>query len=153
MSVTRLRRLVSIVVAAIVPPLAACGGGPTVDAPADDPQRIGDARPAVVTGDQAADRATLLRLEAAARALAHTEGCTAASCAAQPIGAKACGGPRYYVPYCRLTTDVPALERAAAEVERFERSFNERYGVASTCEFAVPPGLTVVSGACTATLR
>ena len=104
-----------------------------------------------VSGDAEADRAHLARLEARAKALASETGCTTAgSCAAAPVGAKACGGPRYYLPYCPLGTDVAALNATLADIERFERSFNERYGIGSTCDFVVPPALELSAGACRA---
>ena len=118
----------------------------------DGPPLPGDSR-VVVSGDQTADRATLARLENEAKALARTDGCRAGECAAAPVGAKACGGPRYYLPYCRLTTDVPALNRKLEEIRAFERAFNERYGIVSTCEFAVPPEVAPVDGVCRAAGR
>jgi hypothetical protein len=149
MPAVRLRRLT----AALLLPLAlACGSEQLTLGDTGDPT-TSDPRSAVVTGDLAADRATLARLEAEVRTIARTEGCRAGECAAQPVGAKACGGPRYYVPYCRLTTDVARLERHAAAIERFERLFNERYGIVSTCEFVMPPELAVVGGACAAAGR
>ena len=128
--------------------LAACGG-----------ERIaatGTAEPTLrhapaLVGDLERDRAELARLEAAAAALARADGCDdAASCATIGIGAKACGGPRYHLTYCRRTTNEDLLRRQAAEIERFERSLNERYGIGSTCDFVGPPPVEVVGGSCRA---
>jgi hypothetical protein len=104
-----------------------------------------------LTGNQETDRGTLERLDREAAALAHTEGCASSGeCRSAPVGSRPCGGPRHYLPYCPLTTDVPALERKLAQIEAFERAFNEKYQLASTCEFRTPPELEVVGGACRA---
>ena len=139
----------------LLPSLAACraervtdarDGGPSFGQPGPD-VRLGQP----LSGDQSADRAHLARLEERAKAIATTTGCaTASACAAAPVGAKACGGPRYYLPYCPLGTDVGALTATLADIERFERAFNERYGLASTCEFVMPPTLELAAGACRA---
>jgi hypothetical protein len=67
-----------------------------------------------------------------------------------PVGAKACGGPRYYVAYCRTSTDVDALRARLAALERFERDFNARYGIASTCDFVMEPTPELSGGSCRA---
>ena len=141
---SRSRRLVA---ALFLPLVAACGGGGSVD-PAGDAAPLGDLRRVELSGDQAADRAQMARLEERVRALARTDGCTAGACDAIAVGAKACGGPRYYVAYCRTTTDVPALEATVAEIERFERLFNERYGIASTCDLVPRPEVVGSGGSC-----
>ena len=157
---TARRRVVLLVASALLAAVACrvepvtADGGPEGDAPGDGTQPPASQTPVALTGDQAADRAQLARLEEEAKRLARTDGCrTAGDCAAAPVGAKACGGPRYYLPYCRLSTDSAALYRKLGEIERFERAFNERYDVASTCEFVVPPDLQVVAGACRAATR
>ena len=104
-----------------------------------------------LTGDPERDRAELVRLEEAAAALARADGCDdAASCATIAVGAKACGGPRYHLTYCRLTTNEDRLRRQVAEVERFERALNERYRIASTCDFVSAPAVEAVGGSCRA---
>ena len=128
--------------------LAACGGGGGVTTePGDSQLRVAPG----LSGTLEQDRAELQRLDAAAAALASAEGCSdAASCATIAVGAKACGGPRHYLTYCRLTTDEDRLRRQVAEIERFERAMNERYGLASTCEFVAPPTIGVAGGSCRA---
>ena len=104
------------------------------------------------TADREVDQATVQRLEAEARALAKTEGCTSGEqCRAAPVGAKPCGGPRYYLPYCVLTTDERALSAKLDELKRAEEAYNRQTGAFSTCEFIVEPTVEVVDGACQAT--
>jgi hypothetical protein len=144
MMTSRSRRLVA---ALCLPFVAACGGGGSVE-PADDAAPLGELRRAELSGDLAADRAQLVRLEERVRAIARTDGCAGGACDAIAVGAKACGGPRYYLAYCRTTTDVAALEATVAEIERFERLFNERYGVASTCDVVPRPDVVGSGGSC-----
>ena len=99
----------------------------------------------------ASDSATLVRLEAEARALARAEGCEAAGdCRVAPVGARPCGGPRDYLVYCARRTDSAALFRKLEELQRAEQSNNERQGLMGTCEFRTPPGVTLTAGACRA---
>ena len=142
MSRIRLRRSIA---ALLLPLLAACGG--SVE-PADDAALLGGLRRVEPSGDETADRAQLARLEERVRALARTDGCAAGACDAIAVGAKACGGPRYYVAYCRTTTDVAALEATVAEIARFERLFNERYGIVTTCDFVMRPDVGASGGSC-----
>jgi len=52
------------------------------------------------SGTQQSDWAAIEKLEGEAKALAKTSGCDAsADCRAAPVGSRACGGPRYYIPY------------------------------------------------------
>ncbi len=114
----------------------------------------GSAPAARLTGNQETDRATLQRLEKEASELARTEGCSSAgACRSIAVGAKACGGPRYYLPYCPVSTDEAALRAQLERLAAFERSYNERYGIASTCEMAMPPQLELSGGACVAAGR
>ena len=104
-----------------------------------------------LSGDQQADRAAIERVKAAAKALARTDGCSAASqCAVQALGERACGGPEEYVVYCPRATDVAALKRKADELARLERAFNKRYQIVSTCEYRVAPAPQLVGGSCRA---
>ena len=141
---SRSRRLLA---ALFLPLVAACGGGGSVE-PAADGAPVGELRRVDLSGDQAADRAQLVSLEERVRTLARTDGCAAGACDVIAVGAKACGGPRYYVAYCRTSTDVPALEATVAELARFERLFNERYGVASTCDLVPRPDAVGGGGSC-----
>lgn len=103
----------------------------------------------VLTGVDTATDPTVRRLEREAIALARTGGCsTAEQCRSAPVGSRGCGGPRFYLPYCPLTTDTAALLAKLAEVERAEQDYNRRNNIASTCEMRMPGELEVASGAC-----
>ena len=98
--------------------------------------------------------ARVRELEQQARALAKTEGCDQANqCATAPVGAKACGGPRTYVVYCKATTDEAALLRALDELKRAEEAYNQAAGIASDCMFVTPPAVRVDGRACRAGTR
>ncbi len=104
-----------------------------------------------LTGSQQTDWAAIQKLEEAAKAIAKTTGCSSSSdCKAAPVGSRACGGPRYYLPYCAKTTDSAALYRKLDEVAKAEQAYNRKYNVASTCEFRMPPAVEVVGGSCVA---
>ena len=145
------RRLASFLVPLLAATLVAgCGGERLATDPGDSSLRVAPS----LTGTLALDYAELERLEAAAAALATVEGCAASgSCAAIAVGAKACGGPRYYLTYCRLTTDEARLRLQLDEVERFERAFNARYGIVSTCDLPLPPAVEAAGGSCRASAR
>jgi hypothetical protein len=97
------------------------------------------------------DTDTLARLEREARALAKSSGCTSsAECRTAPVGAKACGGPRYWLAYCAATTDSAALFRKLNELKAAEQAYNKAHGVVSDCSFAAPPPLQAVGGSCRA---
>jgi hypothetical protein len=105
--------------------------------------------PGVSANDTAAARATLTRLETEARALAKTEGCSAADqCRMAPVGDRPCGGPRTYIAYCAATTDSVALFRKLDEVKAAEQHLNQLTGAASTCEFRMPPVPSLSGGRC-----
>lgn len=98
--------------------------------------------------------ARVRELEQQARALVRTDGCDQANqCATAPVGAKACGGPRTYVVYCRATTDEDALLRALDELKRAEEAYNKEAGLASDCMFVTPPAVRLEGGACMAATR
>ena len=100
---------------------------------------------------QDADWAAIEKLEGEAKAIAKTGGCSdVAGCRTAPVGSRACGGPRYYIPYCATATDSAALYRKLDEVAAAERAYNTKYQMASTCEFRMPPELTLTGGACAA---
>ena len=102
-----------------------------------------------VANDTVAARAALVRLEADARALATQTGCGGASgCRSAPVGAKACGGPRTYLVYCAATTDSVALFKRLDELKQAELQFNQSAGMAGTCDFRMPPSVTVQGGSC-----
>ena len=97
-----------------------------------------------------ADTTRLARLEREARAIARTDGCTAAQCRTAPVGSRPCGGPRDYIVYCAAKTDSAALFGKLAELARAEEDFNRRNDLASTCEMRMPPGTSVQGGRCVA---
>ncbi len=98
--------------------------------------------------DTATDPA-IRRLEREAVALAKVYGCSSAGqCRSAPVGSRGCGGPRYYLPYCPLTTDSAALFRKLAEVERAEQDYNRRNQIVSTCEMRLPGELVLTGGSC-----
>ena len=97
------------------------------------------------------DSSRVVRLEAEARAIARTDGCTSADqCRSAPVGDRPCGGPRTYIVYCARTTDSVALYRTLDELKTAEQEFNRKSGRASTCEFRLPPSVGVSGGQCTA---
>jgi hypothetical protein len=105
----------------------------------------------IFTGDQKADWAQIVALEDQAKALVKTAGCaSAAQCRTAPVGSRACGGPRYYLVYCALTTDSTALFRKLDAVAAAEREYNTHYKIVSTCEFRMPPTVALSGGSCQA---
>jgi hypothetical protein len=125
--------------------IAACSK-PAADAP---PAVAGDPAIPVQVGVDTATDPTIRRLEREAVALAKVEGCTSGEqCRSAPVGSRGCGGPRYYLAYCPLTTDSAALFAKLAEVARAEDDYNRRNQVASTCEMRMPGQLDVAAGSC-----
>jgi hypothetical protein len=103
------------------------------------------------SGPQEAGQERVQRLEREARALAHADGCTSGGeCRAAPVGDRACGGPRTYIVYCARTTDSVALYRKLDKLAEAEREYNRQQGLASTCEFRLPPRLVAGLGTCRA---
>lgn len=130
--------------------LVACTQGPlsSDQPPQDSPP---GSNTGIVPGTKEADWAAIERLESQAKAIAKTNGCAASSeCKAAPVGNRACGGPRYYIPYCAKTTDSAALYSKLAEVAKAENDYNRKYQLVSTCEFRMPPAVEVVAGSCVA---
>lgn len=146
MSTTPRSRLTAAVAAVLLALTAACASQPSAaDDTADAPSG------AASTGSQLGDRAAIDQMKVDAKAIAKTGGCaTAAQCAAIGLGERPCGGPSEYIVYCPLTTDTAALRRKVADVARAEREFNQKYGLASTCEFRMPPRLESSGGTCRA---
>ena len=103
------------------------------------------------TSTKESDWAAIQQLEAQARTLAKTDGCSATSdCATGAVGRKACGGPRDFVLYCRKTTDVNALNAKLDEIVKAETAYNTKYDLMSTCEMSVPPLVEASGGSCRA---
>ncbi len=130
--------------------MAVCVALACVKPTSDDPAKNDTETP--IQRQVGVDTATdplIRRLEREAVALAKVDGCTSASqCRSAPVGSRACGGPRYYLPYCPLTTDSSALFRKLAEVERAEQDYNRRNQLVSTCEMRLPGELVLTGGAC-----
>lgn len=103
-----------------------------------------------LTGNQQSDWAAIVKLEDEAKAVAKVAGCASSECRAAPVGSRACGGPRYYLPYCSKTTDSVALYQKLDAVAKAERDYNRKYNIASTCEFRMPPVVEVIGGSCVA---
>ncbi len=104
-----------------------------------------------ITGDQKADWAQIVALEAEAKALVDTTGCASAGeCRTAPVGSRGCGGPRYYLVYCSRTTDSAALYGKLAVVAAAEKKYNTNYKIVSTCEFRMPPTVALSGGSCRA---
>lgn len=102
-------------------------------------------------GTQQSDWSAIEQLEVQAKAIAKAAGCTASSgCRAAPVGSRACGGPRYYIPYCSTATDSAALYKKLDEVAKAERAYNAKYQIVSTCEFRMPPAVESTGGVCVA---
>lgn len=102
-----------------------------------------------LTPEQQTDWNAVEKLEAAAKAIAVLDGCpTASDCRTAPVGSRACGGPRYYIPWCAKTTDSVALYKKLDEVAAAERAYNTKYNLASTCEMRMPPVVTSSAGVC-----
>ena len=105
--------------------------------------------PSAPAGSQQAEWAAIEKLEAEAKAIAKTAGCSASGeCRAAPVGSRACGGPRYYIPYCAKSTDSAGLYRKLDEIAKAEQAYNKKHQIMSTCEFRMPPTVGVVAGAC-----
>lgn len=128
--------------------LSGCAQPPAASGP-------GDPKPNPDIGgggsSQTRDWAAIVALEDQAKAIVRTSGCsTDSECRAAPVGSRACGGPRYYLPYCAKTTDSASLFRKLDEVAAAERAYNMKYQIVSTCEFRMPPAVGITAGACAA---
>ena len=104
-----------------------------------------------LTGSQESDWNAIVKLEGQAKQVAHTEGCSSSEdCRSAPVGSRACGGPRYYIPWCAKTTDSAALYNKLAEVAKADQAYNRKYNIASTCEMRMPPLVEATGGSCSA---
>jgi hypothetical protein len=105
----------------------------------------------VAAPTQDSDWKAIESIEAQAKAIAKPRGCSSAdACRTAPVGSRACGGPRYYIPYCAVTTDSAALFSKLEEVAKAEQAYNRKYNLASTCEMRMPPALELSGGSCVA---
>ena len=115
------------------------------------PESGGDNPPSSTVSSEESDRKAIEKLEAEARALARTDGCSsAADCRAVPIGVRGCGGPRDFIVYCAKNTDSLALHAKIAAADSAEAAFNRKYNVISTCELRMAPAVAVSGGSCAA---
>lgn len=143
--ITVLTRSVSALFAISLAGLACSQGAPGVVPAGPGGDKI------VFTGDQKADWAQIVALEYQAKALVKATGCgSSAQCRTAPVGSRACGGPRYYLVYCSLTTDSAALFRKLDAVANAEHAYNQRYNIVSTCEFRMPPTVALSGASCQA---
>lgn len=127
---------------------AACTKPTSDDATPSPDQAPRESQVRLPANDTATDP-TLHRLEREAVALARADGCASADqCRSAPVGNRPCGGPRYYVAYCSLTTDSAALFSRLAELSRAEGDYNQKQGLVSTCEMRMPSELTIADGSC-----
>ena len=134
--------------AALLAVVLACGKPTGDDAASRDAATALRAATALPASDTATDP-ELHQLEREAFVLANPGGCVAVGqCRAAPVGNRPCGGPRYYFAYCPLTTDSAALFRKLGELSRAEGLYNQRRGLASTCEYRGPPDLIVDGATC-----
>jgi hypothetical protein len=102
-----------------------------------------------LTPEQQTEWNRIEALEAEARTIARIDGCVASTtCRTAPVGSRACGGPRYYIPWCSATTDSAALYGKLAQVAEAEQSFNRKHSMASTCEMRMPPEVVSSGGSC-----
>ena len=126
----------------------ACTKAPITPNPTDSGQPGGSNE--TLSGTQQADWSAIVKLEDEAKAIAKVSGCATSECRAAAVGSRACGGPRYYLPYCAKTTDSVALYRKLDEVAKAEQAYNKKYQIVSTCEFQMPPTVEAVGGSCVA---
>jgi hypothetical protein len=125
----------------------ACTQGPVSANPSDTPSPGANSG---VAGTQDSDWAAIVKIEDEAKTIAKISGCASSECRSAAVGSRACGGPRYYIPYCAKTTDSVALFRKLDEVAKAEQAYNKKYNLASTCEFRMPPTVEAVGGSCVA---
>ena len=67
-------------------------------------------------------------------------------CKTIAIGAKACGGPEYYLAWSTKRTDGAALRQAAQSELTARRNMNVNPGMRSNCVFVADPGAYCASG-------
>jgi hypothetical protein len=118
--------------------------GAVIAPPPDAP-----APPARTPDTNRVEQTQLTRLEREARVLAKTDGCSSArACRTAPVGWRGCGGPRTYLVYCAATTDTAALMKKLKELEDAEKAYNAKSGMMSTCEYRMPPSVTLAGRSC-----
>ena len=129
----------------VISVVAGCSKAPVTPYPTDTGLHAG-----VNQSSQQDDWSAILKLEDQAKAIAKVSGCATSECRAAAVGSRACGGPRYYLPYCAKTTDSVALYGKLNEVAKAEQAYNRKYKIVSSCIFLMPPQVEVVGGSCVA---
>lgn len=136
----------NIVLSAVAITIVACAPSPSTTVGSSAASAVGTNSSA---SNRRADSMHVSALESEARVIAKVAGCKANSeCRNAPVGVKACGGPRYYLPYCAATTDTAALFAKLDEVASAERAYNKKYNVVSTCQMMLPSRPHFERGAC-----
>ena len=126
--------------------LGACTGNPSMG----EPESPGGSQ-AIPQDPQPVTAERIQALEAEARGLASTDGCSEpVGCRTAPMGERPCGGPRDYLVYCATTTDTIALFRVLEQLRLAEQERNREQGMVSTCEFRSPPRVELVGSTCQA---
>lgn len=122
----------------------------TATAKGGDPATGAGAASAVAApGTRAGDSLQMARLEASAKAIAKTTGCSSDDqCRNAAVGIKPCGGTRYYLKYCAASTDTVALLATIDSLDQRERAFNKKYNVVSNCMLVTPTRPHLEGGAC-----
>jgi len=141
-----MRRVEKVAAAAVaVFAITACSMSPTNDlGSADTTARASSTTPP-------SDSEQIAKLEQEALELAHNDGCASdEQCRVAPVGAKACGGPRYWITWCPATTDSAALFRKLDELRTAEQNYNQLHGIVSDCSVVGPPTPVVSAGVCRA---
>ncbi len=122
--------------------LALVAGCTTPGGAASDPVRF-----ASMDDYQSRRTAAMERLTAAVGDARATD---ASACRALAVGSKACGGPTQYVVFSTVATDATEAERLAGEVTALDRAANAQFGLVSTCDLLMEPGVAVEGGRCVA---
>ena len=69
-------------------------------------------------------------------------------CDIMPIGAKPCGGSWGYLVYSKKMSDEASLKELVDKYYELDEIRNKEEGLASTCDVAQPPELTLENGYC-----
>lgn len=69
-------------------------------------------------------------------------------CDIKPIGAKPCGGPWGYLVYSKKVSSESTLDNLIERYNKLDEIRNVEEGLASTCDVAQPPDLTLKNGTC-----
>lgn len=83
------------------------------------------------------------------RELIGNAACSDASqCHSLAVGARACGGPEYYLAWSSATTGGDQLRALAERYKAERRAGNAASGRISDCRYAVDPGAVCTAGRC-----